>query len=74
MGKTKAFSEKTDYYSMKRKATQDIITWLEQDVPETTIIFNLQKNYGFSKKFYLQTMAMFQEHFDNKAKEDHNGS
>tara|TARA_R100000963_G_C4643915_1_gene107688 strand:+ start:2415 stop:2618 length:204 start_codon:yes stop_codon:yes gene_type:complete len=49
----KSLIEKKDFYSLRRKAAQDIQKWILDEVPEKTILLNLLTRYGFGEKFYF---------------------
>lgn len=48
----KPLKDKKDFYSLRRKAAQDIQKWILDEVPEKTILLNLLTRYGFGEKFY----------------------
>jgi len=52
MATKKTLIERRDFYSQKRKATQDILLWLDENVPKKKILLTLQLKYGFSEQFY----------------------
>lgn len=47
----KPLSEKYDFYSMRRRAAQDIAVWVEKGKNKNEILFRLLINYGFGEKF-----------------------
>tara|TARA_R100000664_G_C2727993_1_gene119373 strand:- start:638 stop:829 length:192 start_codon:yes stop_codon:yes gene_type:complete len=59
MAAEKTLSERKDYYSMKRRATQDIIVWCEEKVPEHVMLRKLIVKYGFGELFLEKTLKNF---------------
>tara|TARA_R100001530_G_scaffold97568_3_gene67829 strand:- start:2479 stop:2670 length:192 start_codon:yes stop_codon:yes gene_type:complete len=55
----KTLSERKDYYSMKRMATQDIMVWCDQKVPEHIMLRKLIIKYGFGELFLEKTLKNF---------------
>jgi hypothetical protein len=58
MAKEKPLSEKQDYYSMRRKATQDVMEWINDGLSERKICLKLLMKYGFSKSFYFSVLDL----------------
>ena len=58
MALEKALKDKKDFYSLRRRAAQDIQKWILDEVPEKTILLNLLTKYGFGEKFYCNILDL----------------
>ena len=65
MAEEKALKDKTDFYSLRRRATMDIIRWKENSVPDIVIKRRIGLTYGFTEKFFNKIINTYGLSFDD---------
>ena len=66
MAKEKPLAEKKDYYSLRRKATQDVMAWINDGLSEKQICLKLLMKYGFSVSFYRYVLELMTENSEDE--------
>jgi len=66
MAAEKPLSEKKDYYSLRRKAFQDVMHWIDEGLNEKEIELKLLLRYGFTKNIYYKVLDLTKENKKEK--------